>query len=457
MAAHGGPKIVKTGMLLAMDGADNRFTGQNANILAVWPFRVGTGSETGYGQNGDGNSRLLDSNPFGVTDIVWDVSNQDATSDADGGWNSSTFDIDNTKMYRFSVWVRRKNIGNGSFYLGTYGRNSAGSNIGVYNRSNGANNTNPYFRSSGWWGSVNTWYLVVGHIWPAGSGTGAVHPESGIYDVNGNYVTSVGDFVWRPDNAKSTHRSYLYYSTNTATNQQWWDPRVEIVDTPSITSPALSRLFRNVGGRWNLAKKVAETKLSLRKVYLNTTNKSFVFGGSDADKTISVPLSGNFNKLEGTIACWIKPYSYSGSNGLFVNRTDTTANAIDWFWIGTWSSGSLFYLRLGNGSTCCSNDLTISSWSTNHAPVNQWTHVAVTWKSAGTAKIYVNGNVVTSRTISSIPNTNPSTEGRIGLGHGSGSTGSWDGEIAKFNIYNIQMSDSEVRQNFNAMRGRFGK
>jgi hypothetical protein len=464
MAAHSGVKLFgESKLLFAMDSKSPKSRQTDLNILSDWVegWTAGTtGSSTGFGQNGDGNSRLLDTNPYGATATVWDVSNQDATSDADGGWNSSTFDIDNTKMYRFSTWVRRKTIGNGSFYLGTYGRNSGSSNIGVYNRSNGANNTNPYFSSRGWWGSANTWYLVVGHIWPAGSGTGSTHPDSGIYTVDGTKVTTVGDFVWRPDNFKSTHRSYLYYSTNTSTNQQWWNPRVEIVDTPSIsiksrTAVPVQRLIKEgIGGRWNIRNKATEAPgvVGLRKVKRSSTG--FVFSGNDDDQSVRIPLAGNFNKLEGTISCWVYPTSYSGSNGIFVNRDDPTANATDWLWAGMWSSGSVFYFRIGQSGSCCSNDLTFSSASSS-IPLNTWTHVTCSWKSAGTSAIYINGALKTSRSISAIPSTSPSTHGRIGLGHDSGATGAWNGRIDQFKIYQTQLSATDILRNYQATRGRY--
>ncbi|NTW62331.1 prepilin-type N-terminal cleavage/methylation domain-containing protein, partial [Candidatus Saccharibacteria bacterium] len=93
-------------------------------------WTLGTGNVTGYSVNGDGNSRVNDTDPWGATNIVWDVSNQDVASDADGGFDGSTFSIDNTKMYRFSTFVRRKTLGDGNFYLGTHGYPSA-----VLNRS----------------------------------------------------------------------------------------------------------------------------------------------------------------------------------------------------------------------------------------------------------------------------------------------------------------------------------
>ena len=200
-------------------------------------WTLGTGAVTGYGLNGDGNSRINATNPWGVSDIVWDVSNQDATSDADGGWNGGNFAIDNTKMYRFSTFIKRKTIGNGSTYLGTHGYPSP-----VLHRSDGVANGNPYFFYGGWWGNVNQWYLVTGHIWPAGSGAGAEMTDSGVYSMAGTKIVSTRDFVWQPTTTSSDHRSYLYYSTDVTTNQQWYQPRVDIIDG---TEPTIRELVND--------------------------------------------------------------------------------------------------------------------------------------------------------------------------------------------------------------------
>lgn len=184
-----------------------------------------------------------------------------------------------------------------------------------------------------------------------------------------------------------------------------------------------------------------------------TSNSAFNFVGSSDSSTINIPLSTSFNKLAGTIGMWVNPTSYSGSNGLFVNRDNNTPNAFDWFWMGSWNSGSIFYFRLGDGTTCCSNDLTISSWSTL-CPVNTWSYVTCSWLSGGESRIYVNGVLRASRTISSIPATNPSTTGKIGLGHNA--PGCWNGKIGITQIYNRQLSDAEILANYNAMKGRYG-
>jgi len=180
----------------------NRDTG---SVIKWGSWTLGIGGVAGYSLNGDGNSRINDTNPWGVSDVVWDVSNQDATSDADGGWEGSNFSIDNTKMYRFSTFVRRKTIGNGYFYLGTNGFPDA-----VLNRGSGVVETNPYFSAKVWWGNANQWYLVVGYVWPAGSGTGAAMADSGTYIMSGAKISSSSDYVWQPTTTSSNHRSYLY-------------------------------------------------------------------------------------------------------------------------------------------------------------------------------------------------------------------------------------------------------
>ena len=167
---------------------------------------------------------------------------------------------------------------------------------------------------------------------------------------------------------------------------------------------------------------------------------------------ISVPLSTAFNKTEGTMNFWLYPTRYNGGNGYFVNREDSTANAVDWLWIGPYSD--TFYFRIGNGTDCCSNDLSFGSVSTV-IPLNNWINMCFTWKANGTSVIYKNGVLHTSRAIGNIPNTNPAANGRLGLGHGNLDS-YFNGKMPIAQIYNRQFTAAEVLQNFNALRGRYG-
>lgn len=178
------------------------------------------------------------------------------------------------------------------------------------------------------------------------------------------------------------------------------------------------------------------------------TNNTFSFWYTGPGY-VQIPLSTAFNKTEGTMNFWVYPTRYNGGNGYFVNREDDVPNAGDWFWIGPYSD--TFYFRIGDGSTCCNNDLAFGSVS-SVIPLNTWTNMCFTWKINGTSNIYKNGSLLTSRNIGNIPSTNPASNGRIGLGHDNADD-YFNGNMPIVEIYNRQLTADEVAQNFNAVRG----
>lgn len=208
------------------------------SLINTDSWTVGTSSLTDYTAYGDGNSRLVDSTPYGDLGVIWDISNQDSASNADGGWNpgSYNFTVDQTKMYRFSVWARRKVVGNGTNYFKVTALDSSLVNIGVLNRTDGSTNTDAKFYSGTWWGINRTWYLLVGHVWSAGSSTGAVYSDTGIYDISGSKITTASDFVWQNVGSMKTGlAAQLYGSTDTTTNQQFYNPRIDILNGAAPT------------------------------------------------------------------------------------------------------------------------------------------------------------------------------------------------------------------------------
>jgi hypothetical protein len=293
------------------------------------------------------------------------------------------------------------------------------------------------------------------------------------YAAGGTYVTEAGVhttsqridlgngwyYAWNTFTTSATTVSlncrgfYYYYSTQadkfsvarvmlTPGNYSGMHPKYwPDANTTRATTAALNDL--------NLRTQLTTNALSYASDGYPTFN-----GGSSSTSNITVPLSTAFNKLEGTINMWVYPTAYSSSNGLFVNRDSATENSTDWFWIGSWSSGSIFYFRLGNSAGCCNNDLTVSNWSTS-CPLNTWTNVCVSWRSGGFSRIYANGSLLAERSITTIPETNPTATGRIGLGH-SGGTANWTGRIDNTFIYNRQLSTEEIQQNYQALRRRYG-
>lgn len=207
---------------------------------------IGTsGSQTGFTQNGETacNSIIEGPDPFGNSTAIWRTLNNDVGSDADGGWDGSSFAIDNTKLYRFSVWVKRRVLGNGTFYFGCHG---FGTTNGVYYNTDGTTlDTNPYFTARAWSGlPMDEWVLVVGHIWPYTNTSTSNHVDSGYYNTAGVKIANISrDFRWHSASTSSNHRTYLYYSTDATTDQEWCYPRVDLCDG---TEPSISDLLSGI-------------------------------------------------------------------------------------------------------------------------------------------------------------------------------------------------------------------
>jgi hypothetical protein len=175
---------------------------------------------------------------------------------------------------------------------------------------------------------------------------------------------------------------------------------------------------------------------------------------------IDIPMNNGFNKLEGTIELCIKPTtSHLGGHGWFNNSDGTSyTNASNWFWIGTWDTSNILYFRQGNPSTCC-NDVTISSFPSLYYPLNSWNQWTITWNvSLGQASVYRNSVLLSQRTNmpTDIPNTNPTNNGQIFNGHTRGDNMQFLGYCNVYRIYNRALSASEILQNYNTQKSRFG-
>ncbi len=387
---------------------------------SVWT--VGTGSAPDFNQNGTTaeNYRILANNPFGEESVIWEA-RPDSVSDADGGWNTSSFSVDTTKMYRFSVWVQRPVKGNGHFYFGTRGYGSVN---GLLIRSSGANTTNYYFTvNSNWteWGDTSSWYLAVGHIWPVGSGTGSNKAESGIYNTSGSiiYTADLTDFVWRPETTTSNHRSYLYYSTDTSTRQRWAYPRVDIIDgnEPSIQELLNSwpDLKEETGYRisqplsLNEATKVKESSIEWSATTSEYTNVDIYTAITDEDKKYALEFEddGDYINAGTGASLTFGGGDFSWESWVYVNEWNSlsvqnslmtrggTADATDGWRTAIYNDGSIW--------TTISDGIYRTVIQTDDSVImpGQWHHIAVTYDRDGYGTIYVDGEVEASVLINS--------------------------------------------------------
>lgn len=203
----------------------------------------------GWSLNGPSseNSRIIYGNPMNDLDIMWYVPLNDAASDADGGFVSPKVQIDKTKKYRFSIWMRRENCGTGSgtSYFGLYAYNSSGTNTGVLKLNDSTVNTNLYFTSfpyTSYSGSTqDNWVLFVYYVHPNTYTATTSDPTSGAYKLDGTHITGGGDCKWNTDSTQASLRSYLYYSTKTDEKQYFYRPRIDLCDG---SEPSISTLLK---------------------------------------------------------------------------------------------------------------------------------------------------------------------------------------------------------------------
>jgi len=168
-------------------------------------------------------------------------------------------------------------------------------------------------------------------------------------------------------------------------------------------------------------------------------------GSSDYAEVMQDGKGSVFETQTYTIESWIKLDNTNGNEVIF--SYDFTAHAQPYYaaHLRTASNGRLF-LGWNNGSAF-KNIIAANGTMTAGA----WLHVVGLYES-GRQTLYVNGEIVKSGT-STHTITFYNQEVWIGKGNFGGEFG---GNIASVKFYNRALSDDEVTQNYNALKGRFG-
>jgi len=85
--------------------------------------------------------------------------------------------------------------------------------------------------------------------------------------------------------------------------------------------------------------------------------------------------------------------------------------------------------------------------------INNWYYIAYTYDGS-LEKGYYNANLVNSKSSSANISSNSSND--LYIGNNSSANDAWHGNISQVSIYNKALNNSEIRQNFEATKGRFG-
>jgi hypothetical protein len=170
--------------------------------------------------------------------------------------------------------------------------------------------------------------------------------------------------------------------------------------------------------------------------YVNTIDPGYPSSGTNSfslEIVFRIPAGATWSN-GGSGTAIIGRGDYAGSIGII--RSSTT-NRVS------------FWVRLNGGI--------IFNPSISGISRDQFHHVLGTYNSSGVAKIYHNGNFITEQIGSNVGTLDAGSYrlgGAIAFGGVSGEYG--QGDISLTKIYNRELSSTEVLQNYNAIKSRFG-
>jgi hypothetical protein len=506
-----GTKIVSDSIGFHLDFANRKCFAPNILNYSHWTVSSGgvAADATKYGVTfyGDSsmtgeNSRVLGTDPFGYPQaLVWRAQNTDPNpGNSDGGWDTGNFAIDNSKMYRFSVWTKRNtmtsgglNLESGSFYLGYYSKDSTQSFTFSITKSNGVPFSNPYFHvtpnpnpstfssiQAPFLGGLDVWTLVVGHVWPLGTSTGVTlpgtninglvsntnHPDSGVWTRSSGKIgnlhmvgTGYGDGVWYPSSVFSSHRAYLFYGADLTSVQSFIYPRVDIVDglEPSVeellTGP---EPVRDLASSQNTLYPVSMTDFDMEGRGLN-------FYG-DPRFAIMGNIGTTFSVL--SVSCWVRPNTLitSDTSTLTViqfgsNNSQTSTDGKVSIEIGGNTSAGAFTVFYRDTTTIR------RFYSTNLfvLPANKWTNLCAVWNNVSTVyDLYVDGIKINQFLLEqgvSIQRRSKMICDFVSVGtryESSAYSFNFAGKIGSTLVYNRSLTPSEVLDNFNSLKQKYG-
>ena len=203
--------------------------------------------------------------------------------------------------------------------------------------------------------------------------------------------------------------------------------------------------YSGIGTTWyDLSGKGNTGTLTNGPTYSSDNGGAIVFDGSDDHVTL--PSSSTLGKsIYYTTSAWIR-YEDTDYTGWMI-----VCDSVNY------GTGGGYMMWISNhtpatGKLLASYD---GAWQygTIRIPPNTWTNVAIS-KNNNQLSFYINGVFDVTRTYS----FNSSTSSAVVDIGGSPRNGTYrfNGNISQVSIYNKALSASEIQQNFNALRGRFG-
>jgi hypothetical protein len=250
-------------------------------------------------------------------------------------------------------------------------------------------------------------------------------------------------------------------STPTVTPTNTNTPTVTQTQTPSSTpnAPVTSNLvlyydpsnISSYSGSGTVINDLSGNGLNGTMSNITFTSPYFSYNGSSsqisvADNALLEPGSGDWS-----IEFWVNHSVIAGSSRILIAKTDGGASA-DWGYGLRTVANSNTFMEVGNGGvTSVISPLTGLSVNTWYQVVGVWTNVA-----SNSIALYINGNLIGSNSHSFASIKNTTSPLYLGSFNG-GQFSQWlNGRMGVVRMYNKSLTGSEILQNFNADKSKYG-
>ena len=227
-----------------------------------------------------------------------------------------------------------------------------------------------------------------------------------------------------------------------------YNPRIVTDGLVLCLDAANTKSYPGSGTTWtDLSGRGNTGTLADGPTYSSANGGSLVFDGVDDFVLVSSNASIPYGSSARTVSIWF-----------YTNTTTWEDNVNTLFFYGAGGDGNAFGIDFS-----IYPDMEVFTWggperdltfSTTYSEVG-WKNITVTYDGSTSILIYENGTFTQTLDLIDVCNTT-SSDVYIGAIDPAIIAGYYDGRIANASIYTKALSASEVQQNFNALRGRFG-
>jgi hypothetical protein len=184
---------------------------------------------------------------------------------------------------------------------------------------------------------------------------------------------------------------------------------------------------------------------------------SIVFDGSD--DYVSVPNAGMETLLDGATSLSVSLWAYADA----INSNGTTL--LCWpihdssavppytiFYLFLRNSDRAVQSSIGNGST-----RVIGAHRTTNIQLGEWFEIGFVWSQSSGLTHFLNGEMLSGTDTMNLTLGTPGNNANLYIGTYNSNNSYWhNGKISNVKIYNRVLTSTEVLQNYNAQKGRFG-